>query len=268
MRVETINGLLTLYYDGTDLYNENLEREWNECDALEISNVSAACKEYWNERLSWRQVIVMEGVTELPNCCFRCCYRIETLILANTVVRIGNSAANHCRKLKKIKWSINLRSMGNYAFTDCDLRSVFIPPRCINIGRSAFAHNYGLNIFHVDRHVQIDNNALLFTKIFQRSPFYVPIHRLDDFDGNRLNNWMKNLNERPMYSLHRVCASFYPREALVFLLVQQMGIRAFNIKNEIGITPSKYLQENPYVQIKEMSVIRQNILWLMGEQEE
>ena len=42
-------------------------------------------------------------------------------------------------------------------------------------------------------------------------------------------------------------------------------IKRFKIKNRIGITPSQYLEENPYVDVNEKDVIERYILQMVGE---
>ena len=37
------------------------------------------------------------------------------------------------------------------------------------------------------------------------------------------------------------------------------------MKNEAGITPSQYLEENPYADIDEMDIIREYVSKMMGE---
>ena len=50
-------------------------------------------------------------------------------------------------------------------------------------------------------------------------------------------------------------------------LVVKHGIGAFKMKNEMGITPSQYLKQNPYADIKEMDIIQSYIMKMMGEYE-
>ena len=50
-------------------------------------------------------------------------------------------------------------------------------------------------------------------------------------------------------------------------IVQERGIAAFQQKNKVGITSSKYLSENPYADISEMEIVRNYISKMMGELE-
>lgn len=48
-------------------------------------------------------------------------------------------------------------------------------------------------------------------------------------------------------------------------IVQERGLGAFKKKNEIGITPSEYMKENPFSGVKEIEIIRYYMKHMMGE---
>ena len=48
-------------------------------------------------------------------------------------------------------------------------------------------------------------------------------------------------------------------------IILQQGIGAFNIENDIGITPAQYLKENLYADISEKDIIQEYIATMMGE---
>ena len=97
MRVATVDGLVTLFYDGSkELWNRELigERYYtygysNEDEEdIESLDLSEECKRHWRERLSWQQIIVVDGVTEIPERTFHSCWNIRRVIFADTVIRI------------------------------------------------------------------------------------------------------------------------------------------------------------------------------------
>lgn len=53
------------------IYDLNLE-SWNLSDLgdWESWDLSDECRQYYRERLSWQQIIIVEGVTEIPECTF------------------------------------------------------------------------------------------------------------------------------------------------------------------------------------------------------
>lgn len=50
-------------------------------------------------------------------------------------------------------------------------------------------------------------------------------------------------------------------------IIREQGLAAFSIKNDMGITPSQYLKENPYTDMKEMDIVREYLMTMMGELE-
>ena len=54
---------------------------------------------------------------------------------------------------------------------------------------------------------------------------------------------------------------------VIFAIIQEQGIRAFSRKNELGLTPSAYLKENPFADITEKEIIHYYIAQMMGENE-
>ena len=90
MRVATVDGLVILLYDGSkELYNDRLDfellttgiehgRRLIQGQAIfEAMDLSDECKRYIRERMSWQQIIVMEGVTTIPEHTFKGCKNIK-----------------------------------------------------------------------------------------------------------------------------------------------------------------------------------------------
>ncbi|GFH43865.1 hypothetical protein CTEN210_00338 [Chaetoceros tenuissimus] len=265
MRVATVDGLVTLFYDGSKpLFNQELnfkiygneadENIW--ADTWESWPLSDECKDYIRERLSWQQVIVQEGVTEIPLCTFYNCYNIERVIFADSVIIIRKAAFHYCKNLLFIKWSINLQLIGEDAFRNCNLASVFIPPRCRYIGYTAFARNTNLTILNVPQDTHLGLSVIFSTKLHQSS--WNP--------GSINSSWLKNINNDNQFALHRICSSFEPTlQLIVEVLMDKGGPKAFKEGNRIGITPSRYLKENPYAHVTEKEIIEKYIFEMLGE---
>lgn len=253
MRVATVDGLVTLYYDGSKpLFDEELNKGW------ELNyNQTVECKQYINERNSWQQVIIVDGVTEIPENTFYECRNIRKVIFADTVIRIGRAAFKHCESLAFCKLSLNLRFICSCAFEYCDLSSVFIPPRCRKIGNWAFYGNANLIILNVPQDTDLGHGILESTELFTRDP-----------NPGSINNpaWFKNVNNFDQFALHRVCSSFQPTlEMILNTMLEKGGPKAFKVENGIGIIPSRYLKENPYAHVTEKEVIEKYVLQMMGE---
>ncbi|GFH55550.1 hypothetical protein CTEN210_12026 [Chaetoceros tenuissimus] len=215
---------------------------------------SEECDAYWDERQTWQQVIIEEGVTVIPYATFERCKNIKRVIFANTVVRIEEDAFYKCKDLIYIKLSISLLYIGEFAFEECDLSSVFIPPRCREIGNQAFADNKKLLIFNVLHRIEIQRSVLLHTKLVPfRSSQNLPI-----------TDFVMNVNGREKYVLHRACCSFEPSVIDIVAILQEKGLGTLKEKNGIGITPLQYLNENPYTDITEYEIIQLYTKTLIG----
>ena len=103
MRDAKVDGLLTLFYDGSkDLWNQGhcLEKAnvWNRLENKELTEeekmkqLSPECKEYVKERWLWEQVIVEVGVTVIPQRTFLECKNVKRVIFADTVTIIKEYA--------------------------------------------------------------------------------------------------------------------------------------------------------------------------------
>lgn len=49
------------------------------------------------------------------------------------------------------------------------------------------------------------------------------------------------------------------------VLLDKGGPKAFKEENSIGITPSRYLKENPYIHVTEKEIVEKYILEMMEE---
>lgn len=266
MRVAKVDGLLTLFYDGSKLWNSLFYTEWRTAHSQngrnsenwESWNLSDECKKYWRERYSWEQILVMEGVTEIPQYTFKLCKNVKRIVFANTVTRIGFEAMYRCISLSEIEWSINLEYIGMGAFMDCNLGTVFVPPRCREIEAFAFSDNDDLGIFSVPPQTILGHDVIFGSKIFADIPIEVKAE-------GEVANWLSNIHNEEKYKLHRACSSFCPLKEVLFAILKEQGIGIFNLKNKMGISPSRYLKENPYTDLNEKEIINDFIMKMVGE---
>lgn len=71
---------------------------------------------------------------------FRNCIQLETIQIPSKVSYIGASAFNYCTSLKTITFEGNsLTHIDNWAFSDCPIKSIYIPASVIQIGWGAFS---------------------------------------------------------------------------------------------------------------------------------
>ncbi|GFH57240.1 predicted protein [Chaetoceros tenuissimus] len=145
--------------------------------------------------------------------------------MADTIIRIEEYAFIHCRSLTYIKWSTNLE----------------------------FPQN-----------VELAHDVFTRAKFLDKSPF--PNTRTSyEENCQEIHAWMKNINNHEDYALHRACSSYQPLKEVIMSITEKKGLQAFKVKNEMGITPSQYLKENPYRDIKEKDIIESYIMKMMGE---
>lgn len=71
---------------------------------------------------------------------FADCIQLETIQIPSKISYIGASAFNYCTSLKTITFEGNsLTHIDNWAFSDCPIKSIYIPASVIQIGWGAFS---------------------------------------------------------------------------------------------------------------------------------
>lgn len=71
---------------------------------------------------------------------FQICIQLETIQIPSKISYIGASAFNYCTSLKTITFEGNsLTHIDNWAFSDCPIKSIYIPASVIQIGWGAFS---------------------------------------------------------------------------------------------------------------------------------
>ena len=74
------------------------------------------------------------------SCKYRNCIQLETIQIPSKISYIGASAFNYCTSLKTITFEGNsLTHIDNWAFSDCPIKSIYIPASVIQIGWGAFS---------------------------------------------------------------------------------------------------------------------------------
>ncbi|GFH56959.1 hypothetical protein CTEN210_13435 [Chaetoceros tenuissimus] len=220
----------------------------------------------YEERESWQVLVVLPGVTVIPNRTFYECRNIETVIMSDTVRRIEWSAFHCCFSLKFVRLSRSLEFIGHYAFYACrSLVSIFIPPLCRDIGDYALCECEKLIILGIPQNVQLGEKVIAATSLIKKSPIENRHGYYDRNNENEVVRWVKSINNEEVYALHRACASFNPLSEIIHELVKRQGIKAMKITNSIGVTPSQYLEANTFADISEKEIINRYISDMMGE---
>ena len=217
------------------------------------------------EKESWEVIIVLPGVEVIPECALFNCFKVEAIIMSDTVTRIEASAFINCKSLSYVKLSRNLQYIGFNAFDECkSLSSIFIPPSCREISHVAFGGCTKLIILVVPPHTQLGENVIAETALIEASPFATD--NIGDYDNHEeVNEWIKTHHADNEFSLHRACCSFNPLDEVIFNIVRRQGLKAFRRPDSVGVTASRYLSENPFSEVKEQTITKRYILDMMGE---
>ena len=74
------------------------------------------------------------------SCKYLLSIQLETIQIPSKISYIGASAFNYCTSLKTITFEGNsLTHIDNWAFSDCPIKSIYIPASVIQIGWGAFS---------------------------------------------------------------------------------------------------------------------------------
>ncbi|GFH57059.1 hypothetical protein CTEN210_13535 [Chaetoceros tenuissimus] len=219
------------------------------------------------ERDTWQVIIILPGVEVIPEFTFAGCWNVKTVIMADTVKRIEEGAFWYCWSLAFVKLSRNLEYIGANVFVCCQsLPSIFIPPSCTEIDEDAFGDCIKLVILSVPQHTQLGEDIIYGTTLIADSHFETDGHLWYNMDDNEeVNEWIQNINQNEEFALHRECASYEPSEDVIYGALKERGVSSFTVENKIGITASRYLDENPFSDIREQNLINRFVLDMMGE---
>lgn len=274
--VHNYRGKRTLFWNGEKLL-------WKKEDADEEEGNTDLHRVYdKEERDSWEMIVIMPGVEKIPHRAFVKLKNLKVVIMANTVKRIDMSAFAECISLVFVKLSRALEIIGAFPFYGCSsLTSIFIPPSCREIWRGAFYNCTKLIILGLPQQIQfgkvvIRNGREEFlrgrevfqrTELMKRSPIRTKKNGEYDWDDDEeaAIQWIRSINNEDAYALHRACSSFNPLPEIIHDIVKRQGIGSMRVKNEIGITPSQYLNANPFAEISEREIVKRYILDMMGE---
>ena len=247
--VRMYKGKMTLFYNGEILSGDGENLIYTD-----------------EERLKWEVIIVLPGVEIIPEYTFLGCENVKVVIMADTVRRIEKEAFCRCMSLEFVKLSRNLEYIGYISFSHCkSLISIFIPPSCREIGREAFRDCKKLIIFTVPRHTTLGNKLIANTALFEASPYDSDQNGFY-FNIEGVNQWIKNINgNNEEYALHRACSAFNPISDIIYEIIKRQGLVSFQKKNIVGITPLRYLEENPFADIDQQKLVKRYILEMMGE---
>ncbi len=84
------------------------------------------------------EVVIKEGITNIPNVIFARCKNLRKITIPNTVKKIGKYAFSGCENLDNVKIPDSVTEIGEWAFNRCErLESIVIPDSVVSIERGA-----------------------------------------------------------------------------------------------------------------------------------
>ena len=135
--ISFINGLLLKSKGGkgkiiaVDLYNTLINKSYGTDEEIDKSM-------FGNTLI--KNVILPKYTRSIGWDAFRNCIQLETIQIPSKVSYIGASAFNYCTSLKTITFEGNLLThIDNWAFSDCPIKSIYIPASVTQIGWGAFS---------------------------------------------------------------------------------------------------------------------------------
>ena len=98
-----------------------------------------------------KEVVFVDGTTEVHNYLFSSCTKLEKVTLPETITTIGSYAFTGCVKLNDVNLPSGLVTIGTYAFYNCNrIDSITIPESVTSIENNAF---YGCNSLYSVRNL-------------------------------------------------------------------------------------------------------------------
>ena len=130
-----------------------------------------------------REVVLNEGLTQIPNDMFEYCTALEKVNIPSTVQAINGYAFYECNNLMSITLPEGLTYIGNDAFYRTGLQSIELPSTLTRIGYNVF--NYCNNLRVVKSYALIppfnNNNTIWYTDNNTSCDLYVPYLSLIDY---------------------------------------------------------------------------------------
>ena len=85
-------------------------------------------------------ITLPEGLTHIERQCFKNCTNLTSVTLPSTVAYISSSAFEGCTKLAEVELNEGLTSIGEFAFLNTALTSLYIPASVTDIGTDAIGY--------------------------------------------------------------------------------------------------------------------------------
>ena len=135
------NVTLTDFRGGNFIKNLKIENLYlDSLEALLSINDKADVKNIYIDGVLVEELVIPEGVTEIPKSFVRGCESIKAIALPSTIKTINDSAFIDCKNLSSINFPDGLEKIGRFAFLRCSsLNNIELPKSISQISDHAFA---------------------------------------------------------------------------------------------------------------------------------
>ncbi len=139
------DGVQYLYYDRDDgtvyiaAYATNVEELIvpQTIDGKQVYGIENTVVSIEENNNYLKKVVLPEGLKEI-GMAFHNCVNLETVVVPDSVEKIGRSAFYRNHSLKEINWPKNLKVIGDSAFRNTPISSAILPEGLLEIGDDAF----------------------------------------------------------------------------------------------------------------------------------
>ena len=98
------------------------------------------------DRHAVEEIEIEEGITDIGECTFKGCEKLQKVTLPSTLLSIGNNAFQNCVSLKAIDLPEGVSYLGEYAFSSCaSLERLELPDSITDMGSSVFTECISLS---------------------------------------------------------------------------------------------------------------------------
>lgn len=132
------------------LSGRKLVKVTGDFDSDTISYIGDALKENYNAQILL-DLSTVNGLTEIPQDCFRNSNSLVEITLPDSVKKIGSQAFSWCSSLQSVNNLGNITTIESWCFGVCgNLQSITIPASVTSIGQSAFSYCNNLRDIVID----------------------------------------------------------------------------------------------------------------------
>ena len=161
-----------------------------------------------------KSVVLPNTIKRIGNNALKNCQKLESVVIPNSVEYIGSRAFYGCLSLKSITMSSSLKSIGNSAFDGCaSLMPFALPSSCTDIGTDIFERCL----------VSYDNDCATIDQCLNKLKSN---HELSDYEASVLEGFVKTYFETPAKDVKN------KRNLAKELISVNKVLRALNLKYE------------------------------------